>query len=199
VDDIIQAGLIGLMDAAGRFDATRGNPFEPYASHRIQGAMLDLLRRDDWTPRSVRKAFRAIEAAIARLEQQLGRAPREAEVAQSLGLPLAQYQRLLGESRGHRLVPIETMAADEQRESGERFDSRESADPLAELECRRRLEAVTAAIGELPHREKHVVAHYYEQDKTFREIATTLKVSESRVCQLHGKGVARLRAKLRHW
>ena len=102
IDDVIQAGLIGLMDAAGKFEESQGNRFETYATQRIRGAMLDELRTNDWLPRSTRRALRTIETAMSILEQRRGRPPNETEIAQELGVPLSEYQELLQEARGYR-------------------------------------------------------------------------------------------------
>lgn len=199
IDDIIQAGLIGLMDAAGRFEASQGNQFETFASQRIRGAMLDELRQNDWLPRSVRKAYRDIEGAIGRLEQRLGRAPTEREIAAELGLSLADYQALLAEARGYQLLHIEDFESESEGSFLDRLVVDQDADPLDKLHDVRFRKALVAAIGHLPEREKQLMGMYYEHDMNFKEIAAVMKVSESRVCQLHGQAVARLRAKLRDW
>jgi RNA polymerase sigma factor for flagellar operon FliA len=199
VDDIIQAGLIGLMDAANRFEASQGNQFETYASQRIRGAMLDELRQNDWLPRSVRKAFRQIEQAISKLEQRHGRAPLEPEIAAELGLSLADYQAMLREARGYQLFHIEDFETDGEGGHFDRLFADEGADPLNHIQDSKFRAALVAAIEALPEREKLLMGMYYEQEMNFKEIAAVFDVSESRVCQLHGQAVARLRAKLRDW
>jgi RNA polymerase sigma factor for flagellar operon FliA len=162
LDDIIQAGMIGLMDAAARYEESQGTQFETYASQRIKGAMLDELRQNDWLPRSMRKSLRKVEGAVAKLEQRLGRAPTEGELAKELNVSLAEYQTLLQEARGYTLLYVDDFDAD----------------------------------GEDGYLERHCPD---ERELNFKEIAAVLEVSESRVCQLHGQAVARLRARLRDW
>lgn len=201
-DDIIQAGLIGLMDAVSRFEEGQGVQFETYATQRIRGAMLDELRANDWLPRSVRKNQRELEGAISRLEQRLRRTPSESEIAKEMGVSLAQYQTLLQETRGYQLLYLDDFA-DGEDGAGEAFLDRncpdKAADPFAMIEDRAFKESLVEAIGELPEREKLLMGLYYEQELNFREIAGVLGVTESRVCQLHSQAVARLRAKLKEW
>lgn len=201
-DDIIQAGLIGLMDAATRFEEGQGVQFETYAAQRIRGAMLDELRANDWLPRSIRKSQRALEAAIARVEQRVQRAPNEAEIAQEMALPLPEYQRLVQDARGYQLLYLDDFG-DGEDGGGDAFLDRHCPDgrsnPVSALENREFKDSLVAAIADLPEREKVLMGLYYEQELNFREIAAILGVTESRVCQLHGQGVARLRVKLKEW
>ena len=197
LDDMIQAGMMGLMDALARYEDTHGAQFETYAAQRIRGAMLDGLRDQDWLPRGVRRAQRRIDAAMQALEQTLGRAPSESELANRLGLSLADYRELLQEARGTQLVFIEDLA--EGEEGVEREGPEQNADPLARLQDKRFRKALVAAIERLPERERLVMGMYYEQELNLREIAEVLGVTESRICQLHSQAVSRLRAKLRAW
>ena len=200
LDDIIQAGMMGLMDAINRYESNQGTQFETYASQRIRGAMLDELRGSDWLPRGLRRKQRSIEQAMSRLEQKLGRAPGEREVAAELGLSLEQYQEMLGEARGAPLIYAEDFGDAESNDS--LFDNHSAApedDPLSRLKDERLRRALAAAIGRLPERERTVMGLYYEQDMNLREIAAVLEVTESRVCQLHSQAVARLRSKLHGW
>jgi RNA polymerase sigma factor FliA len=201
LDDLIQAGMIGLFDAIQRYEECQGTQFETYANQRIRGAMLDELRANDWLPRSVRKAQRRIENAIHALEQRLGRAPSETEIAREMGLGLADYQKALGEARGAQLVHIDEMGG--EGEAGGYLDRHlpgaEAQEPGACLDERRFKEALVAAIGGLPERERLLMSLYYEEDLNFREIAAVLGVTESRICQLHTQTVARLRARLGDW
>lgn len=196
LDDLVQAGMIGLLDAINRFSAGQGAQFETYAAQRIRGAMLDELRGADWLPRGVRRNLRRIENAMAALEQRLKRAPTEAELARELGISLADYQNMLSEGRGHPLVSYDDL--DEDR--GDFLDRHMAASghsPLDDVindETRRRL---VTAIDELPEREKLIMAMYYEQEMNLREIGAVLGVSESRVCQIHTQAIARLRGRLR--
>jgi RNA polymerase sigma factor for flagellar operon FliA len=200
LDDLIQVGMIGLTDALSRFDAAQGVQFETFATQRIRGAMLDELRGNDWMSRGTRKQQREIEAAVHRLEQRLGRAPHESEIATEMGLKLAEYQELLGKVRGTQLVHLEDMSGDEgDSDYLDRHVADAEANPLAQLQDHRMREALVAAIKTLPEREQLVMSMYYEQDMNLKEIAAVLKVTESRVCQLHSQTIARLRVKLREW
>ncbi|MFG6456683.1 RNA polymerase sigma factor FliA [Roseateles sp. BYS96W] len=200
VDDLIQVGLIGLTDALSRFDAEQGVQFETFATQRIRGAMLDELRGGDWMSRGTRRQQREIEAAVHKVEQRLGRAPNEAEIAAEMGLALADYQDLLSKVRGTQLVYLEDMSGDDGDDDYlDRHVADESSNPVAMLQDHRMREALVAAIKNLPEREQFVMSMYYEHDMNLKEIAAVLKVTESRVCQLHSQSIARLRVKLRDW
>lgn len=199
VDDLIQVGLIGLMDAVENFDDTQGAQFETYAAQRIRGAILDELRQADWLPRSVRRNMRQIEAANSRLEQTLGRTPSEQELADALDLPLGQYQQQLADARGAQLLYYEDF---QERDEAHFLDGYASADqptPASVLEDARFRENLIQAIDNLPERERLIMGLYYEQELNLKEIGEVLGVSESRVCQLHSQAVARLRGRLRGW
>jgi len=198
IDDLIQVGMIGLTDALSRFDAAQGVQFETFATQRIRGAMLDELRGSDWMSRGSRKQQRSIESAVHKLEQKLGRAPQESEIAAEMGLPLAEYQELLGKVRGTQLVYLEDMSGDEgDNDFLDRHVGDAAANPMAQLQDHRMREALVQAIKTLPEREQYVMSMYYEHDMNLKEIAAVLKVTESRVCQLHSQSIARLRVKLR--
>jgi RNA polymerase sigma factor for flagellar operon FliA len=200
LDDLIQVGMIGLTDALSRFDSDQGVQFETFATQRIRGAMLDELRGADWMSRGNRKHQRDIEGAVHRLEQRMGRAPLESEIAKEMGISLTEYQDLLNKVRGTQLIYLEDMGGDEgDNDYLDRHVAEEGADPLARLNDYRMREALVAAIKHLPEREQYVMSMYYEQDMNLKEIAAVLGVTESRVCQLHSQSIARLRAKLRTW
>ncbi|UUX94852.1 RNA polymerase sigma factor FliA [Aquabacterium sp. J223] len=201
IDDLIQVGMIGLNDALGRFDAAQGVQFETFATQRIRGAMLDELRGSDWMSRGSRRQQRSIEAAVHRLEQRLGRAPQESEIAKEMELSLAEYQELLGKVRGTQLVYLEDMTGDGEDDDylDRHMTPTEEANPLGLLQDRRMREALVEAIKNLPEREQYVMSMYYEHDMNLKEIAAVLGVTESRVCQLHSQSIARLRVKLRAW
>jgi RNA polymerase sigma factor for flagellar operon FliA len=199
VDDLIQAGLMGLLDAAKNFDDTQGAQFETYAIQRIRGSMLDELRQADWLPRNVRKNLRRIETTISSLEQRLGRAPKEPELAEALGVPLDEYQHMLLESRGYQLLHYEDFQESEDSDFFDVFLSANQHGPLDALEDERFRRALVQAISLLPEREKIVMGLYYEQEMNLKEIGQVLGVSESRVCQLHSQAVARLRSKLKSY
>lgn len=200
LDDMIQAGMMGLMDALARYEDTHGAQFETYAAQRIRGAMLDGLREHDWLPRGVRRAQRRIDAAMQSLEHRLGRMPSEAEVAQQLEVSLDEYRSLLLEARGAQLVFYEDLA--EGGEGGDFFERNApdpALDPLARLQDQRFRTALVAAIEKLPERERMVMGMYYEKEMNLREIAEVLGVTESRVCQLHGQAISRLRSRFKNW
>jgi RNA polymerase sigma factor for flagellar operon FliA len=199
VDDLIQVGLIGLMDAVGRFDGTQGAQFESYATQRIRGAMLDELREADWLPRHVRQKSRQIESAIHRLEQRNGKSPSEQEISAELGMPIDQYQSMLGDVKCSQLLYYEDFSDEDSASFLERYLVDGSSDPLAVLEDEGFRDSLIAAIHHLPERERSMMGMYYEQDMNLKEIGAVLGVSESRVCQLHSQAVARLRAQLKIW
>jgi len=199
VDDLIQVGLIGLMDAVARFDGSQGAQFESYATQRIRGAMLDELREADWLPRHVRQKSRQIETAIHKLEQRNGRATSEQEISAELGLALDQYQSMLGDVKCSQLLYYEDFSDEDSASFLERYLVDGSNDPLAVLEDEGFRDSLIAAIHHLPERERSMMGMYYEQDMNLKEIGAVLGVSESRVCQLHSQAVARLRAQLKIW
>lgn len=197
IEDIIQAGMIGLLDAAERFDEIHGAQFETYATQRIRGAMLDELRAADWLPRSLRRDMRRIEQAISRLQQKLGRSPNEGEIAAELEVPLAEYQQMLQSSRGAQLVYYEDFHDEEDADFFERYEVGNDDNPMDLLADERFKADLVHAIETLPERERLVMAMIYEQDMNLKEIGEVLGVGESRVSQLHSQAVARLRSKLK--
>jgi RNA polymerase sigma factor for flagellar operon FliA len=198
VDDLIQVGLIGLSEALTRYEATQGVQFETFATQRIRGAMIDELRENDWMSRGSRKSQKEIETALTRLSHQLGRAPTESEIAEELGLELADYQALLYKVKGTQLVYLEDMTGGEDEEGFlDRHMVDGESDPMALLRNQRLRSSLVEAIKGLPEREQYVMSMYYEQDMNLKEIAAVLGVTESRVCQLHSQSIARLRAKMR--
>jgi RNA polymerase sigma factor FliA len=198
VDDLIQAGMIGLLDAVNRYEETHGAQFETYAVQRIRGAMLDELRSSDWLPRSIRQNMRKIETAMNSLQQRLGRAPKEAEIAKELKLSLVEYQDMLNDGSGHQLVYYEDFHDKEDNEHFlDRYCVDEGSDPLKRLMNGGFRQAVIEAIEALPEREKILMGLYYEQEMNLKEIGAVMGVSESRVSQLHSQAIARMRAKLK--
>ncbi|WP_322403751.1 RNA polymerase sigma factor FliA [Massilia luteola] len=197
VDDLVQAGMMGLLDAINRYEENHGAQFETYAVLRIRGAMLDELRSSDWMPRSTRANMRKVEQAMAALQQQLGRPPSESEVAKSLKLSLADYQDLLGDSGGHQLVYYEDFHDEEGSDSFLDRYAVDDDDPLKSLLDTDFRQTVIDAIDALPPREKMLMGLYYEEELNLKEIGAVMGVSESRVSQLHTQAVARLRTYLR--
>jgi len=193
VDDLIQAGMIGLLDAARSYDAEQGASFETYASIRIRGAMIDDVRRSDWAPRSVHRRSREIAATIREIEQRTGRSASAQEVADTLGLSVDEYQRALEDAARSQVLSLDTHVEEHGEVQvlprggptpGQVFDRNEFGRELS------------AAIAGLPEREQLVLSLYYEKDLNLKEIGAVLGVSESRVCQIHGQAVVRLRGRL---
>ncbi|KAF0813045.1 RNA polymerase sigma factor FliA [Andreprevotia sp. IGB-42] len=200
VDDLIQVGLMGLMEATRNFDPNAGVQFETFAAQRIRGAMLDELRSADWMPRQTRRNMREIDAAVHKLEQEYGRAPLEAEVAKSLDLPLDEYQQRLGDARGHQLLYYDDFdSEDGSNDTLDQFVADHSANPLEAMSDAGFRKLLVAGLDLLPEREKLVMALYYDEELNLKEIGAVLGVSESRVSQLHSQAIARLRSKVKDW
>ncbi|WP_447527376.1 MULTISPECIES: RNA polymerase sigma factor FliA [unclassified Vreelandella] len=191
LDDLIQAGMVGLLEALGRFDASQGASFATFASQRIRGAMVDELRTRDWLPRSVRRSARAMDEAVRHLEQNLGRAPEEGEIARHLDMPLGEYHQLLNDANSGHLLPFEELL----EEGGEPAQEALNA-PFEELLDGQQRETLIAAIEALPEREKLLMALYYQEELNLKEVGAVLGVTESRVSQLHSQAISRLRARL---
>lgn len=197
VDDLIQAGMIGLLDAINRYEGAYGRQFESYASQRIRGSMLDELRESDWLPRSLRKKMRQIEVAMRSLEQRLGSPPSEQALATELNMSLDEYHQSLQEVRGCQLIYYEDFQKEDEDHFLDRLSSDSDNTPLKILLGKKLRESLVAAIENLPQREKMVMGLHYEQEMNLREIGEVLGVSESRVCQIHAQAIARLRLRLR--
>ncbi|MGC3874968.1 RNA polymerase sigma factor FliA [Halomonas sp. GXIMD04776] len=193
LDDLIQAGMVGLLDCLSRYDSAQGASFTTYASQRIRGAMIDELRSRDWVPRSVRRNAREVDETLRRLEQELGRPAEEREIADALSLSMEEYrQRLLDTNNGQLLGYEDVFAEGDEPDAGI-GGPKSPFDALVSGEQRERL---VAAIDQLPQREKLLLGLYYQEELNLKEIGAVLGVSESRVCQLHSQAVARLRVKL---
>jgi RNA polymerase sigma factor for flagellar operon FliA len=191
LDDLIQAGSIGLLDAMTRYDFNVGATFGTFASQRIRGAMIDELRTRDWVPRSVRRNARALEDAMHRVEQSLGRPAKEREVASAMGLTLAEYHQVLNDTNGSQMLPIDDVG----EEHIDAISSRHLT-PFAELLNDRNRAQLMRAIDALPARERLLLALCHHEKLNLREIGLVLEVSESRACQLHSQAIARLRASM---
>ncbi len=192
LDDLIQAGMVGLLEALGRFDATQGATFATFASQRIRGAMMDELRTRDWLPRSVRRSARAVDDAVRRLEQQLGRPPEEGEIARDLDMPLSEYQQLLNDTNSGQLLPFEELVA----EGAESVKEEATNLPFDQFLDQQQRQSLIDAIDALPEREKLLMALYYQEELNLKEVGAVLGVTESRVSQLHSQAISRLRARL---
>ncbi len=197
-DDMVQAGMIGLLDAISRYDEDQSAQFEAYAIQRIRGSMIDELRHTDWMPRSARQSMRKIEQAIGALQHQLGRQPSEGEIADAMKIPLNAYQSMLGDARGHQLLYFEDFGESDENDSFlDKQTASEDSMPLPQLLDANLRACIIAGIENLPEREKLLMSLYYEEELNLREISEVFGVSESRICQLHGQAIARLRTKLK--
>ncbi|KAA1174797.1 RNA polymerase sigma factor FliA [Marinobacter salinexigens] len=196
LDDLMQAGMIGLLEAAQRYSATKGATFETYAGIRIRGAMVDEIRKGDWVPRSVHRNARRISQAIKAVEDRLGREAQDSEVAEELGVNLSEYHSSLSDANSGRLFSL-----DELNESGELpiEESETSDNPLEGLASDAFRRSLASAIEELPEREKLVLSLYYQEELNLKEIGAVLGVSESRVSQIHSQAALRLRGRLSDW
>jgi RNA polymerase sigma factor FliA len=190
VDDLIQAGMLGLLEAASNYAANRGASFETYAGIRIRGAMIDALRKLDWAPRSVHRKARAVAAVVQEIERRTGRDARDAEIAAGLGVELDEYHAIVQDAASCRLASLDDATA---------AVAAGSADPFREATDERFAAALSSAIEGLPERERLVMSLYYSDGLNLKEIGAVLKVTESRVCQLHGQALVRLKARLADW
>ncbi|MDJ0880939.1 MAG: RNA polymerase sigma factor FliA [Gammaproteobacteria bacterium] len=195
VDDLIQAGMVGLLEANSHFDASQGASFETYAGIRIRGAMLDEIRKLDWTPRSVHRKYRAVSEAIRKIENEKGSDASDQEIAREMGISLSEYHRILMDSNSSRICSM-----DELEEQGDyqipHVDDDTPFEQLSEDEYQQRL---AENIRSLPEKEQLVMSLYYDDELNFREIGQVLEVSESRVCQIHGQALLRIQAKMSDW
>jgi len=196
-DDLIQAGMIGLIEASRKFDPDQGASFETYAGIRIRGSMLDEIRRTDWTPRSVHRKARDVAEAVRKIENEKGRDARDVEVAREMGLELNEYHKILQDATGCRIFSFEdpgTIGEDGYAPAHEQPNQ-----PLDSLQHGDFKQGLAKAIKGLPERERLVMALYYDEELNLREIGDILGVSESRVCQIHGQALIRLRARMEDW
>jgi RNA polymerase sigma factor for flagellar operon FliA len=196
--DLVQAGMIGLLEAARNFAPGRAANFETFAGIRIRGAMLDELRKTDWTPRSVYKRLRDAMEAMRAIEAETGREASESEVAQRMGVSVTEYAQIMSDASRSRVLSLDDHDDDED---GPRFDvsDEHAGTPASRHEESGRREALADAIASLPEREKLLMALYHDEELNLKEIGAVLGVTESRVCQLHGQALTRLRARLRDW
>ncbi|HEY9745348.1 MAG TPA: FliA/WhiG family RNA polymerase sigma factor [Oculatellaceae cyanobacterium] len=198
-EDLISYGTMGLMEAVERFDPDRGLKFETYAVTRIRGAIIDQLRFQDWIPRGVRKRSKELVETMQRLEEKLGRAPNDDELAAELGVTKQKLQTMMAESQNLVLSLDDTYGNDPSGNSMTLLDmveDKNSPDPQGEYEAGELRKRLAEAIASLPEREKLLIALYYHENMTLKEIGEVISVSESRVCQLHAQAILRLRSKL---
>ena len=198
-EDLISYGTMGLMEAVERFDPDRGLKFETYAVTRIRGSIIDQLRFQDWIPRGVRKRSRDLVEAMQRLEEQLGRAPNDVELAAELGVTLQKVRTMMAETQNMVLSLDDSYGSDPSGSNMTLLDmveDKNSPDPQGEFEANELRKRLAEAIASLPEREKLLIALYYHENMTLKEIGEVICVSESRVCQLHAQAILRLRGKL---
>ncbi len=198
LDDLIQAGMIGLMEAAQKFDGDKGASFETYAGIRIRGSMVDEMRRGDWVPRSVHKNARRINQAISAVEARTGRDATDSEIAAELGVELGDYHSMANDAATGRLYSLEEMFEDEDAPTQLPVDTN-VPNPAESIQRSALKSALAQAINELPEREKLVLSLYYDQELNLKEIGQVLNVSESRVCQIHAQAALKLKNKLSGW
>ncbi len=199
VDDLIQAGMLGLLDAARHYTPSKGANFETYAGIRIRGAMLDEVRKADWTPRSVHRSVREVADVIRRLENATGEEARPADIARALQISLDEYHRIMQDAVSCRLFSFDQMGTGEEDGNPAAFTADEGPGPAEQLEEDDFRKALAAAVDALPEREKLVLSLYYDDELNLREIGAILEVSESRICQIHGQALVRLRARIQQW
>lgn len=199
VDDLIQAGMIGLIEASQKYDMSRGASFETYAGIRIRGAIVDEMRRGDWVPRSVHRNARRVSQAIAAVEARTGRDATDAEVAEELGVSLGEYFVMLQDSNSSRLFSYEETFGEEDSNIDASEHSSAFTSPLDGMQRDGLKRALVEAIRQLPEREQLVLSLYYDQELNLKEIGLVLGVSESRVSQIHSQAAARLRNRLGDW
>jgi RNA polymerase sigma factor for flagellar operon FliA len=195
VDDLIQAGMVGLLEASTHFDEDQGASFETYAGIRIRGAMLDEIRKLDWTPRSVHRKARAVSEAIRKIENRKGEDASDHEIAEELGISLTEYHQILIDSNSSRIFSMEALA----EEGDYQLPGADNESPYDYLSEREYQQALAGAIRTLPQKEQLVMSLYYDDELNFREIGQVLEVSESRVCQIHGQAMLRIRSKMSAW
>jgi RNA polymerase sigma factor for flagellar operon FliA len=196
--DLINAGVLGLLDALEKFDASRGIQLKTYAEFRIRGAILDELRSMDWASRSTREKIKRLEEAYAQLERDLQRSPTEEEVADFLGLAMEDFHHLVLEARGVGLISIEDLFSNGLREVEEVSDREDSDDPHRSLVTKELRAGIMKVLEELSERERLVVTLYYYEEMTMKEIGLTFGVTESRVSQIHAHALMKLKSSLRN-
>jgi RNA polymerase sigma factor for flagellar operon FliA len=199
-EDLMSAGMLGLLDAYDKFDDKKGTKFETYAVWRIKGAVLDQLRALDWASRSIRRKAREVDASMRRLDQRLGRAASEEEIAKEAKMPLGDYHRLMDQVRGAVLLSLDEVRTPEDGDSiglADMIEDPSTPDVLARIEEEETRALLLETLNQLPEQERVVVALYYYEHMTLREIGLTLGISESRVSQVHSRAVVRLKSRVR--
>ncbi len=196
VEDLIQSGVVGLIEAMQKFNANQGASFETYAGIRIRGSMLDEIRKGDWTPRSVYRKSRAVSEAINQVESKVGREARDEEIAEEMGVSIKEYHHILQDTNSVQLLSIDQPDHEELAE-GRMIG--QGMTPFGELAESGFQEALVNEISNLPDKEKLVMALYYDEELNLKEIGEVLEVSESRVSQIHSQAVKRIRSRMADW
>ncbi len=199
VEDLVQAGMIGLLEASKKYDSGKGASFETYAGIRIRGAMLDEVRKGDWAPRSVHRNSRMVSDAIRIIEARTGRDAKDHEVAAELQLSLEEYYGILNDTQGSRLFSFDDLLQESEGNALDEDPHHAHPSPAREHEEECFQNALAEAISTLPERERLVLSLYYDEQLNLKEIGEVLGVSESRVSQLHSQCAARLRVRLEEW
>ncbi len=198
LEDLIQAGMVGLLEAAKKYDASKGASFETYAGIRIRGSIIDEVRRGDWTPRSVHRNGRRVAEAVQVIEARTGRDAQDGEVAAELNITVTEYHALLKDSAESRLFSFDKLTGPQDEGPGEAIAS-SAPDPSDQSEQEDFIKAIAHEIKGLPEREKLVLSLYYDQELNLKEIGKVIGVSESRVSQIHSQAALRLRGRLKEW
>ncbi len=197
VNDLVSSGVIGLMDAIEKYDPNRNNKFKTYAEFRIRGAILDELRAQDWIPRSIRDKAKVLEKAGEQLEAKMGRPPTDHELAEHLGLSVDEFYSMAGTTRSTKMLPIDEISIFSNSDKKSLFDLlQRKGDPFFDLSVKSIRRAIKQCIEELPERQRVVLSLYYYEDFNLRKIGEVLRVTESRVSQLHAQAIERLKVKM---
>lgn len=199
IDDLIQSGMIGLIEASKKYDPSRGASFDTYAGIRIRGAIVDEIRKGDWVPRSVHRNARRISETINKIEAKLGRDAKDSEVADAMGIELDEYFSMSRDAVSGRLFSIEESFVDEEPAIAESEHSSSFTAPYEGVQHQALRQSLSRAIDNLPERERLVLSLYYDDELNLKEIGKILGVSESRVSQIHSQAALRLRSKLKDW
>jgi RNA polymerase sigma factor for flagellar operon FliA len=197
LDDLIQSGTLGLIEAAQKFQTDKGAAFTTYASIRVRGSILDELRRLDWAPRTLQKNIKRVSLAIKKIENEQGRDAKDYEVAEYLGFPLNEYYQLLQDMNIKKICSLEDMGVNDDQIA--ELSEEEKKEPASLLEKEDQMNVLMAEIEKLSEKEKLVLSLYYDEELNLKEIGEALGVSESRVCQIHGQATVRLRSRLNKW
>lgn len=197
IDDLIQSGMIGLLEASKNYDASQGASFETYAGIRIRGAMLDEIRKGDWAPRSLHRKVREISKVVAEIEAETGRDARDSEVASRMNMDLDSYYQTLQDATSHKVFSFEDLPSKDDVLSEGLYER--IPEPSENVEKEKFKNALAQAIASLPERERLVMSLYYREELNLRETGEVMGVSESRVCQIHSQALVRLKARMADW